>query len=329
MLDSYVSMRNTDLQQIRVIDSHTGGEPTRTVVALPEEVKDLHTGSLAERRRLMAEKYDWIRTSCLNEPRGHDAMVGALLCQPVDPECITGVIFFNNVGYLGGCIHGTIGTIVTLAYMGKIDVGLHHIETPVGKITAELHDDKRVTVTNVPCYRYQTNISVQVPDYGTITGDVAWGGNWFFLTENYQNAIIPENIPSLTQFSAAVAQALADQNIVGDDGSAVDHVEVFGAPTPGHSDSRSFVLCPGLAYDRSPCGTGTSAKLACLHADGKLAAGEIWRQASILDTVFEGHVKPLENGQVMPMISGVAFVNGETTIIIQDADPFQHGIPIT
>ncbi|MFK7910151.1 MAG: proline racemase family protein [Akkermansiaceae bacterium] len=329
MLGFSLLMCNTDFCQIKIIDSHTGGEPTRVVTDLPSEVTGLDTGSMMERRLLMAENYDWIRTSCLLEPRGHDAMVGVLLCEPVNPDCAAGVIFFNNVGYLSSCIHGTIGVTVTLAHMGKISTGKHRIETPIGEVIAELHDDGSVTVTNVPSYRYQKNVSVDVPGYGTVTGDVAWGGNWFFLTENYEDKIAYENIAPLTAFSSAVAQALADQNIVGDDGAAVDHIEVFGAPTPGVSDSRSFVLCPGLAYDRSPCGTGTSAKLACLHADGKLAPSQVWRQASVLDTVFEGRVKPLENDQVTPMITGTAFVNGEATIIIQNPDPFKHGIKAT
>jgi 4-hydroxyproline epimerase len=277
----------------------------------------------------MAEKYDWIRTSCLLEPRGHEAMVGALLCAPVNPDCVAGVIFFNNVGYLKSCIHGTIGLAVTLLHMGKITTGKHRIETPIGEVIADIHGDGSVTVANVPSYRTHKNIKVAVPDYGTITGDVAWGGNWFFLTEDYTDDIAPENIASLTSFSSAVVKALANQNITGADGGKIDHVEVFGDPTPGVSDSRSFVLCPGLAYDRSPCGTGTSAKLACLYADGKLEPGQLWRQASVLNTVFEGSVKPLDNDQVTPMITGTAFVNGESTIIIQNSDPFKHGISFT
>ena len=320
-------MRNPDSRQIKVIDSHTGGEPTRVVIDLPEDVTGLDTGSLMDRRDLLAQKYDWIRSACINEPRGHEAMVGALLCQPQQPECVAGVIFFNNTGYLNGCIHGTIGLTVTLAHMGIISQGRHRIETPVGEVIAELHEDHSVTVANVPSYRYLKNIPVQVEGYGQITGDVAWGGNWFFLVNGYGPEVIQENIPQLTQFSSQVVQALADQGITGENGMVIDHVEVFGPPTEGISDSRSFVLCPGLAYDRSPCGTGTSAKLACLYADGKLKPGETWRQASILNTVFEGRIEPLEDDRITPYISGTAHVNGEATLILQDSDPFKHGIP--
>ena len=322
-------MRNPDLRILKVIDSHTGGEPTRIVLKLPKSVPELETGSLMDRRELMREKYDWIRTACLLEPRGHEAMVGALLCKPVDPSCVAGVIFFNNTGYLNGCIHGSIGLTVTLAHMGAISPGEHRIETPVGVITATLLDDHSVSIANVPSYRYLEGASVHVEGYGRVTGDVAWGGNWFFLIDGFGPEVRSENIPRLTRFTSRVIRALAEQGITGEDGMPIDHVETFGPPIPGVSDSRSFVLCPGLAYDRSPCGTGTSAKLACLYTDGKLEPDEIWRQASILDTVFEGRVEVLANGQVQPIISGSAYVNGESTFILDPEDPFQHGIPNT
>jgi len=321
-------MSNSDRIILKVIDSHTGGEPTRTVVDWPDDLEGLHEGSLMERKALMAEKFDWIRSACINEPRGHDAMVGALLGKPVNPDCVAGVIFFNNVGYLNSCVHGTIGLTVTLAHMGRISEGKHKIETPVGEVVAELHEDGKVTVTNVPSYRYKANVAVDVNGYGTVVGDIAWGGNWFFLVDRTQGGpeVIPQNIKALTEFSSAISFSLAEQGITGEDGMPIDHVEVFGDPTPGVSDSRSFVLCPGLAYDRSPCGTGTSAKLACLFADGKLQSGQIWRQAGILNTVFECRVENLENGRVSPIISGTSYINGEATLIIQDQDPFRHGI---
>jgi 4-hydroxyproline epimerase len=321
-------MSNSDRITLKVIDSHTGGEPTRIVVKLPDDLEGLHEGSLMERKELMAEKYDWIRSACINEPRGHDAMVGALLCMPVNPDCVAGVIFFNNVGYLNSCIHGTIGLTVTLAHMGRISTGLHRIETPIGEVVAELHEDGKVTVTNVPSYRYKAKVAVDVDGYGTVVGDIGWGGNWFFLVDKSQEVpeVTPQNIKALTAFSSAISFSLAEQGITGEDGMPIDHVEVFGEPTPGVSDSRSFVLCPGLTYDRSPCGTGTSAKLACLFADGQLQPGQVWRQASILNTVFEGRVEDLENGRITPIISGMAYVNGEATLILQDQDPFRYGI---
>ncbi|NWK55895.1 proline racemase family protein [Verrucomicrobiaceae bacterium N1E253] len=324
-------MSNPEQPFLRIIDSHTGGEPTRVVTAWPESVRGLDEGSLMERRKLLEEKYDWIRSACIHEPRGHEAMVGALLCPPVNPECVTGVIFFNNVGYLNGCVHGTIGVTVTLAHLGRIAVGKHRIETPVGEVLAEWHDDGSVTVTNVPSYRYRRGVSLNVGKWGKVTGDVAWGGNWFFLVDRSQAEqcpeVVPECIAALTEFSSAVSTALKEQSVTGAEGMEIDHVEVFGDPTPGISDSRSFVLCPGKAYDRSPCGTGTSAKLACLFADGKLQLGQVWKQASILNTVFEGRVIAESDGQMTPQISGHAHVNGEAIFFLREEDPFRYGIP--
>lgn len=310
---------------LKVIDSHTGGEPSRIVVA---GIPDLGGGTMAEQSKVFRDQYDWLRSSVANEPRGHDAMVGALLLPPHDPAHLCGVIFFNNASTLHMCIHGTIGLGVTLAHMGKISAGSHPIETPVGLITLTLQDNGSVSVDNVPSYRYRHAVAVDVPGYGTITGDIAWGGNWFFLIQDQGPAVKRENIAELTHFTAAVKRALAEQGITGDDGGEIDHIESFGPPSdPALADSKNFVLCPGNAYDRSPCGTGTSAKLACLHADGKLAAGQIWRQAGILDSVFEGIVTPIDGQRVIPTVTGRAWISGESTYHFSADDPFRHGIP--
>lgn len=309
---------------LKIIDSHTGGEPTRVVV---EGAPDLGAGSMAQRRERFQEKADWLRTALLTEPRGFEAMVGALLCESEQPECAAGVIFFNNAGMIQGCLHGTIGLVRTLQYMGSIGVGEHRIETPVGIVTATLNADDSVTVANVPSYRHRSDVVVEVTGYGEVRGDIAWGGNWFFLTEGSGPSVTFENIDALTTFSLAVMGALESQSITGADGGKIDHIEVFGPPAdPAVADSRNFVMCPGGEYDRSPCGTGTSAKLACLHAAGELAAGEIWRQASILDTIFEGRIEPLQDGKVTPIVTGRAWVNGEMSLVIDPTDPFRHGI---
>jgi 4-hydroxyproline epimerase len=310
---------------LRIIDSHTGGEPTRVIIA---GGPDLGPGTMAEKAEILRRDHDWLRVSVCNEPRGHEAMVGALLCEAHAPDCLGGVIFFNNVSNLGMCIHGTIGVMTTLAHIGRITAGAHRLDTPVGVVTATLHDDGSVEVENVPSRRTAADVAVEVPGWGTITGDVAWGGNWFFLIDRQGPEVRPENIAALTDFTWAVRQALDAAGVVGEDGGCVDHIESFGPPTDATtSDSRNFVLCPGKAYDRSPCGTGTSAKLACLHADGKLRAGEVWRQAGIVGSVFEGTYSVLTDGSILPRVSGRAWVNGESVYHFNPQDPFRHGIP--
>jgi 4-hydroxyproline epimerase len=314
------------MKRIRVVDSHTGGEPTRVVF---EGGPDLGGGPLSERLRRFREEHDRYRSAIVNEPRGSDVLVGALLVPPEDPGCAAGVIFFNNVGYLGMCGHGTIGLVVTLRHLGRIEPGRHRIETPVGVVTAELHEDGRVSVENVPSYRLARAVAVDVPGHGRVTGDVAWGGNWFFLVEDHGLTVSADRIEVLTDFAWRVKNALAAAGITGERGAEIDHVELFApSPTTG-LDSRSFVLCPGKAYDRSPCGTGTSAKLACLAADGKLAAGAAWRQESVIGSVFEGRVRPDPGAaaRVVPEITGTAHVTGETTLLLDERDPFCWGIP--
>jgi len=309
---------------LHIIESHTGGEPTRVVVA---GGPDLGNGTMAEKSRCLREDHDWLRSAVCNEPRGHNAMVGALICQPSEPDCVCGVIFFNNHSTLNMCIHGTIGLAVTLAHLGKIGPGAHRFDTPVGVVVATLHEDGVVAVANVPSFRKAARVPVQVPGFGTVVGDVAWGGNWFFLIDNPGPCVDISNLETLVDFTWRVRLELQNQGITGYGGMEIDHIEVFGPPADcALADSRNFVLCPGKAYDRSPCGTGTSAKLACLHADGKLKPGEIWRQASILNTVFTGSVVELADG-IIPTITGRAWVNGESTYFFNPADPLRNGIP--
>ncbi|WP_263145636.1 4-hydroxyproline epimerase [Pseudomonas sp. RIT-PI-AD] len=311
------------MKRIRVIDSHTGGEPTRLVI---EGFPDLGRGDMAERRRLLAERFDDWRAATVLEPRGSDVLVGALLCEPVDPSACAGVIFFNNSGYLGMCGHGTIGLVVSLAHLGRIQPGVHRIETPVGTVEATLHDDRSVSVRNVPAYRYRHAVRVEVPGHGSVSGDIAWGGNWFFLIAEHGQRIAGDNLDALTAYTWAVRQALEAAGIRGEDGGEVDHIELFA--DDAEADSRNFVLCPGKAYDRSPCGTGTSAKLACLAADGKLRPGETWRQASVIGSRFEGHYQwqAQPGGAIVPTIRGQAHLSAEATLLVDEDDPFAWGI---
>jgi 4-hydroxyproline epimerase len=312
------------MRRIQVIDSHTGGEPTRVVIA---GGPDLGSGPVADRARVFRDRFDTFRSCVVNEPRGSDVLVGALLCEPHDPACAAGVIFFNNVGVLGMCGHGTIGLVVTLAHLGRVGPGDHRVETSVGVVTATLRPDNRVTVRNVPSYRHRKGVTVDVPRYGPVTGDVAWGGNWFFLVADHREEIHVRNAERLTQVTWHIRRALEANGITGADGGVIDHIELFGPAVDPANQARNFVLCPGGAYDRSPCGTGTSAKLACLFADGKLKPGDVWRQESVTGSVFEGAAEPAgEPGVVVPSITGSAFVTAEATLLVDPADPLRDGI---
>jgi 4-hydroxyproline epimerase len=308
------------MQRIQIIDSHTGGEPTRLVIG---GFPDLGTGSMAERRAMLAAQHDAWRAATVLEPRGNDVIVGALLCEPVDKANTAGVVFFNNTGYLGMCGHGTIGLVASLAHLGRIRPGVHGIETPVGTVSTTLHEDGSVSVRNVPAFRLHHRLAVDVPGYGTVTGDVAWGGNWFFLVTEHTQRVTSDNLQALTQFTTAIQQALEAQGHRGSDGGVIDHIEVFA--DDDKANSRNFVLCPGGAYDRSPCGTGTSAKLACLAADGKLQPGQVWRQASIIGSVFEASYER-EGDKIVPTLRGRAHMSAEATLLIEQDDPFGWGI---
>jgi 4-hydroxyproline epimerase len=308
------------MQKVTVIDSHTAGEPTRIVVA---GGPDVGAGPLEQRRDRFQREWDRFRSAVVNEPRGSDVMVGALLVEPEDKTCAAGVIFFNNVGCLGMCGHGTIGLIVTLAHMGKIKPGDHRIETPVGIVTATLHPNGEVSVANIPSWRAKKAASVEVPGIGAVVGDVAWSGNWFFLIEKHGQELALSNVDALTDYCWCVRQAVNAQGF-----PEVDHVELFSPIAGVGGGSRNFVQCPGKAYDRSPCGTGTSAKLACLAADGKLQPGETWVQESIIGSRFTGTFQWLDraSGKVAPVITGRAYVNAESTQLLDEKDPFCWGI---
>ncbi|MCU6432712.1 proline racemase family protein [Undibacterium sp. Jales W-56] len=315
------------MKKILIIDSHTGGEPTRLIV---DGGPDLGDGPLTERLARFKAEFDHYRSATVCEPRGSDVIVGALACAPHDSSCAVGVIFFNNVGYLGMCGHGMIGFVVSLAYQNKIGIGPHRIETPVGIVSVELHADHSVTVHNVPARRYRHAVTLEVDGIGRVVGDIAWGGNWFFLIAGHGLQLDPSNIDTLSDYCWRVRQALEAQGIAGEHAALIDHIELFAPPASSQNHSRNFVLCPGKAYDRSPCGTGTSAKLACLAADGKLAEGDIWRQESIIGSVFEASYKrtgsTLQADEIRPSIRGRAYVNAEATLLLDEADPFVWGI---
>jgi 4-hydroxyproline epimerase len=322
------------LVPLDVVDSHTAGEPTRTVVGgLPESLLRLSTTgetSLNEIAACMRTGHDWIRTSLIDEPRGSDVMVGAVLLPPPDDQCVASVIFFNNVGYLGMCGHGMIGVVTTLAWLGRIQPGRHRIATPVGNVGATFHDDGRVTITNVVSYRYRTAVPVRLASGQVVYGDIAWGGNWFFLCQDHGLEISPANIAELTRLSLAIRACLDRDTIRGQHDQVIDHIELVSAVDDDSNFTyKNYVLCPGLAYDRSPCGTGTSAKVACLAADGKLAVGESVRVIGISGESFEATYETVTGGpagHVLPAVTGRAYVNGRWQVIFDSNDPFQFGI---
>ncbi len=349
--------------KIPFLDSHTGGEPTRLVPSLPF---DLGAGSVAEKLTLLKRDHDDLRHTVLLEPRGSDVLVGAYLVPPADPACQFGVIYFNNVGYLGMCGHGTIGLIASLAYLGKVQPGIIRVETPVGVVEATLHPmslrasagrvvrstyrdqaskaispategiassltsfaprndmyPNKVSVKNIPAYRHLAHVPIEI-DGKTIYGDVAWGGNWFFLVHDHGLDVDMRNLEALTDFAWRVREQLTAKGVTGANGAEIDHVELFAESK--EADSKSFVLCPGKAYDRSPCGTGTSAKLACLYADGKLKVGQTWKQQSVVGSIFEGSIQ-LDGDNLIPIITGEAWVMSEGTILVDERDPFGKGI---
>ena len=317
-------MAGGNLTGMHVIDSHTEGEPTRLILS---GGPDLGSGSLAVRRKIFATDHDRFRTASICEPRGSDAIVGALLCDAIDATCAAGLIFFNNAGYLGMCGHASIGAAVSLHHLGRIGLGLHRFETPVGIVSVMLSDRHTATIENVASYRLHEGISLAVPGLGLVSGDVAWGGNWFFLSADSPCVLESRNISALSSAASAIKEALGAQGITGSEGAAIDHIEFFGPAQSAGAHGRNFVLCPGGAYDRSPCGTGTSAKLACLAAAGDLLPGEVWVQESIIGSRFSAQYKRGENGQVIPSITGRAFVCGQSTLCFDPDDPFVNGIP--
>jgi 4-hydroxyproline epimerase len=311
------------LNGVKTVDSHTAGEPTRVVIG---GGPNLGSGDLQSKVHQLRTQYDRFRTATIAEPRGSEVVVGALLCEPSDPSAAAAVIFYNDVGYLGMCGHGTIGVVTTLAHLGRIGPGEHTLETPVGLVATHLRADGSVSLRNVSSYRYRSDVPVEVPGYGCFRGDIAWGGNWFFLVSDHGLLLRIENRAELVVVSTAIRAALIASGITGKDHGVIDHIELCGPASDPDNSGRNFVLCPGASFDRSPCGTGTSAKLACLHAAGELGLNEIWRQEGILGTVFEGSIHSTNGAGIIPSITGRAWITGESTLYFDPTDPFRSGI---
>lgn len=309
--------------EVRVIDSHTEGEPTRVVV---EGGPELGEGTMKERADRFRQEFDDFRKAMILEPRGSDILVGALICKPSNPKCCAGVLFFNNVGVLGMCGHGTIGLAVTLAHLGRVGPGKHFLETPVGEVAFQLEGENKVTIENVPSWRYRKDVVLDIEGVGKITGDIAWGGNWFFLTRDVPFPLHQDHTKQLTQYAQKIRHHLDLHQITGAENGVIDHIELMGDPVSPDAHGRNFVLCPGAAYDRSPCGTGTSAKLACLAADGYLKVGESWVQESVIGSRFVGSFQESADARILPSITGAAYIYSEAKLMRHSSDPFVGGI---
>jgi 4-hydroxyproline epimerase len=316
------TVNQTTPARIEVIDSHTSGEPTRVIIdGWPPPEGD----TMGQRRESLRSHFDKLRQAVVCEPHGHSAMVGGLLTPPVNEGSLAGVVFFNDVGYLGMCGHGLIGVIETLSFMGKIDTEVVKIDTPAGTVSAKIGPDGKVTIANVASFVYRQDVTLSVPGLGEVAGDIAYGGNWFFMVESYQPEINLENLDTLMAAGKAVRNQLAEEGMTGADGAIIDHIEFFSAPTVVGADSKNFVLCPGNAYDRSPCGTGTSARMACLHARGKLGIRQKWVQESVTGSIFTGWLER-EEDKLMPFVQGSAHVMSKATLFFDPNDEFCWGI---
>lgn len=310
---------------MRVVDSHTEGEPTRVVVdGWPQPRGD----TMAERRDDLRDRFDHLRRAVVCEPRGHDAIVGALLTPPTTAGSVAGIVFFNNGTYLGMCGHGLIGVVKTLQHLGRLAPGRARFNTPVGVVSAELAADGSVTIENVAARTHARDVPVDVPGYGRVVGDVAWGGNWFFITRSDHVPVDTAHLHELRRFTQALQDAIRAAGITGSDGGDIDHIEISAPPQRADADCRNYVLCSGGEYDRSPCGTGTAAKMATLHARGELAVGEQWRQEGIVGGMFTGWLTAGANGELVPHIRGTAYITGDSTLRFDASDPFRFGIPV-
>ncbi|MEM7245526.1 MAG: proline racemase family protein [Acidobacteriota bacterium] len=311
--------------RLEVVDSHTEGEPTRVVI---DGWPELASTTMKDRRREMAESHGELMRGVVAEPRGHEAVVAALLTEPVSEGAAAGVVFFNNVGPLWMCGHGLIGVVETLAWLGRLPEGEVVIDTAVGPVGARRLDDGSVRFENVPARAERLDLELEVDGVGRLRGDLAWGGNWFFLTTVPGLELVPSELPRLLEVSAAIRRALDDLRPLGDEG-VVDHVELVSASPDSEVNARNFVLCPGGEWDRSPCGTGTSAKLAVLHARGELALGESWVQESLVGGRFVGRLDEDADGRLIPTLQGRAHVVARSTLCFSPEDPFRHGLPPT
>ena len=313
-------------ERLRVIDSHTIGEPTRVV--LDESLVaglDLGGGSVRDRRDRFRDRCDHVRSALVGDPRGTTAMVGVILVPPADPTCRFGAFYVNRVGYLDMCGHATIGLAVTLGARGIIEPGDFRLESPAGVVGVTWHGGGEASFECVPPRRIAQNLALACDDGSRVTGDVATSGLWCYLCRDHGLPVEPTAIPALTARAWSIRRALEARGLSGDGGEVIDHVVLLGPPRDPGNDGRAFVLCPDGAFDRSPCGTGTSALVGCLFEDGILTAGRTWRQESVLGGVYEASIRR-ERDILVPTVRGRAWLTAETTLHFAGDDPYRTGL---
>ena len=329
-------------QVIQAVDSHTAGEPTRIVTGgLPP----LAGASMAEKRTILQRDHDGLRRALVLEPRGHDAIVLAYLLPPCTPGAHLGVVFANDAGYLGMCGHGAIGVATVAVAMGMVaavePVTEVVLDTPAGVVPCRVAvaggKVKSVTITNVPSFLFAQRVVVPVHGFGKVAADIAYGDNWFAFVEADQLGLMVEktHLPVLMQAATAVREALVREGVRGrhperSGDEIVDHVKLFAPLAGDEPGARALTLCPGAAYDRSPCGTGTSAKLAVLHAKGELEIGAWFRSQSVLATEFRARVvretRVGPHPAIVPEVTGSAWITGFPTFVLDPEDPCRFGI---
>jgi proline racemase len=329
-------------QVVQAVDSHTAGEPTRIVTG---GVPPVRGATMADKRAALQRDHDHLRRALVLEPRGHDAIVLAYLLPPCDPAADLGVVFANDAGYLGMCGHGAIGVATVAVALGMVPavepVTEVRLDTPAGtvrcRVAVTAGRPTSVTITNVPSFLFRQRAVVDVHGFGKVAADIAYGGNWFAFVEAEQLglAVGKVHLPVLMQAATAVREALVRDGVRGvhpDRGESelVDHVKLFVPLDGDEPGARALTLCPGAAYDRSPCGTGTSAKLAVLHAKGELEVGQWFRSESVLGTSFRARIASTTAvgrfTAVVPEVEGSAYVTALTQFVIDPNDPCRHGI---
>jgi 4-hydroxyproline epimerase len=316
-------------RHVRVIDSHTIGEPTRLVLddAFLHGL-DLGTGSVRSRRDVFRSRYDHLRRALVADPRGVEAMVGVILVPPSDPTCDFGALYCNRVGYLDMCGHATIGLAVSLGHIGRIKPGAFRLETPAGIVGVEWHGGSEASIQSVSPRRIHRMLSIACRDGTTVNGDVATSGLWFFICRDHGIPVVPDAIPRLLEKAWMIRRSLEAAGITGDAGEPIDHIVLMGQALDPANSARNFVLCPDGAFDRSPCGTATSALVGCLYEDGHLDEGAAWRQESILGGLYESSIRR-QGGVLIPTVRGRAWITAEATLHFAEDDPYRTGLPHT